>query len=68
MKEGSELGKKVRTLRTAKGWPQAHLAMLCSVDERTVRRIENGEVTPSLETVQALAQALEVDWESRAPC
>jgi len=61
MKEGNELGKRVRMLRMAKGWPQAHLATVCDVDERTIRRIENGEVTPALETLQALAQALDVE-------
>jgi transcriptional regulator with XRE-family HTH domain len=56
-----ELEKKVRELRTARGWPQAQLAAVCGVDERTIRRIESGAVTPSLETLQALAQALETD-------
>lgn len=54
------LGQKVRGLRQAKGWTQAHLAQVSGLDERTVRRIESGTV-PSLESLQALAQALEVD-------
>lgn len=54
------LGQKVRGLREAKGWTQAHLAQVSGLDERTVRRIESGTV-PSLESLQALAQALEVD-------
>lgn len=54
------LGQKVRGLREAKGWTQAHLAQVSGLDERTIRRIESGAV-PSLESLQALAQALEVD-------
>lgn len=54
------LGQKVRGLREAKGWTQAHLAQVSDLDERTIRRIESGAV-PSLESLQALAQALGID-------
>jgi len=60
MADRKRLGERIKALRCAKGWSQAHLAQVCDVDARTIRRIERGRNTPSLETFQALASALDV--------
>jgi putative transcriptional regulator len=61
MADGNCLGTRIRELRSAKGWSQAHLARICGVDSRTIRRIECGANVPSLETFQALAGAFDME-------
>lgn len=56
----SALANKIETLRKERGWTKARLAEQSGVSERTVRRIETGE-TPSLDTLQALAAAFNID-------
>ena len=56
-----ELGKKLNELRNLKGITQKELSDLCSVDIRTIQRIEAGEVEPRMSTVKILAAALEND-------
>jgi len=56
----SRLGKRVRELREGRGWTQSHLAEVTGLDERTIRRVERGS-TPALDTLQALAQAFDVE-------
>lgn len=56
----SALAAKIEALRIERGWTKDHLARTSGVSERTVRRIEKGE-TPSLDTLQALAAAFNID-------
>jgi transcriptional regulator with XRE-family HTH domain len=56
-----ELGKKLNEIRNQKGITQKELSDLCSVDIRTIQRIEAGEVEPRMSTVKILAAALEND-------
>lgn len=53
----------VRILREARGWTQQHLADAAELSLRTVQRVESGEVTPSKETLSALAGALDTELE-----
>jgi putative transcriptional regulator len=46
--------------RNTKGLSQAKLAELAGIDRKTVNRIENGHYSPTLETLIALGNALEV--------
>jgi transcriptional regulator with XRE-family HTH domain len=52
-------GKRVRALREAKAWSQAHLAQASCVNIRTIQRLEAGE-SAAPETLLAIASALEV--------
>jgi DNA-binding XRE family transcriptional regulator len=54
------MGNKLRKLREARCWSQAHLADAARVNVRTVQRIESGEPC-SFETILSLAGALGVD-------
>lgn len=54
-------GKRIKSLRIAKGWTQQELSDRSGVSLRTVQRIENGEVKPSLYSLRILAQALDED-------
>ena len=54
-------GKRLRELRTDKGYNQLYLATLASVSEDFISLVERGINTPSFETIEALAEALETD-------
>ena len=61
-----ELGKKIVELRTAKGLTQEELVELCNISDRTIQRIENGEVTPRSFTVKTILAALGHDLDKIA--
>lgn len=50
----------LKALRRNRGWSQEHLAALSGLNVRTIQRVESGK-RASLETLMALASALEVD-------
>jgi transcriptional regulator with XRE-family HTH domain len=54
-------GKRLRELRTDKGYNQLYLATLASVSEDFISLVERGISQPSFETIEALAEALETD-------
>jgi transcriptional regulator with XRE-family HTH domain len=58
------LGKKILEWRTAKGLTQEELVEKCSINVRTIQRIEAGEVTPRTYTLKAILEALQVDLEA----
>lgn len=51
--------KKIKTLRTQKGWTQQHLADACAISLRTVQRVERYG-NASQETVLSLAAVFEI--------
>ncbi len=53
-------GKQIKALRAERGLTQAQLADLSGISEEWVRRIERGEGSPSLDTIEMLAQSLGV--------
>jgi transcriptional regulator with XRE-family HTH domain len=63
-----DLAKKIKELRTRKGFSQDELAETAQINLRTVQRIESGETEPRGDTLQRLAAALNVtsdeliDW------
>lgn len=56
-------GQQIKQLRLQKGFTQEELAEKTYISARTIQRIENNEVEPRAYTIQALAVALEVDFE-----
>ncbi|SDY90004.1 MULTISPECIES: helix-turn-helix domain-containing protein [Rhodonellum] len=56
-----ELGRKILELRKSKGLTQENLVELCSINVRTIQRIESGEVTPRSYTIKAILDALDFD-------
>src|SRR6185503_7180561 len=54
-------GKRLRELRTDKGYNQLYLATLASVSEDFTSLVERGINTLSFETIESLAEALETD-------
>ncbi|WP_316818030.1 helix-turn-helix domain-containing protein [Pedobacter nyackensis] len=56
-------GQLIKDLRFKKGITQEELAAKTDISVRTIQRIENGEVDPRTYTLQAIAAALEVEYE-----
>lgn len=54
------LGNTITYYRKKRGFTQAKLAELADTGNRYISRIENGENTPKLPVLQAIADALEV--------
>lgn len=54
------LGERVRELRKEHGWSQAALGQRIGTDSHRISRYENGHITPSVDALVKLADALEV--------
>ena len=54
------LGERVRELRKERGWSQGELAQRIGTDAGRISRYEGGRITPSLEALVKLADALGV--------
>lgn len=57
-----KIGQLIKEKRLQKGMTQEELALKSDITVRTIQRIENGEVDPRSYTLQAIASALEVDY------
>lgn len=53
--------RKVKEFRKLRGLTQAGLADAAEVDRKTISRIENSAYSPSLTSLFAIAEALDVD-------
>jgi HTH-type transcriptional regulator/antitoxin HipB len=56
-----ELGEQIRRLREARGVSQAELGRRIGSTQPAIARLEAGRVTPTLETLDRVAAALEVE-------
>lgn len=54
-------GRRLKELRTEKGFNQLYLGTLAGVSEDFISQVERGINTPSFETIEALASALGID-------
>lgn len=53
-------GTNLKRIRQEKGYSQRGLAANCSIDSAEISRMENGLVNITLQTLEQLAEALEV--------
>lgn len=53
-------GAKIKEIRKQKGLTQKQLGDLCGMADSAIRRYENGNANPKIETLQKIARALEV--------
>lgn len=58
--KNTDLAKKIKELRTKKGYSQEQLANLTDLSLRTIQRIENGETEPRGDTLTRLANVFEI--------
>lgn len=54
------LGKKIQQIRKSRGFTQEKLAEIIEMDSGYICKMETGRHTPSLETLEKLANALKV--------
>lgn len=53
-------GKRVRKLRTERGWSQEQFAHLCGLDRSYIGQVERGERNISLDNICRITSALRV--------
>lgn len=53
-----QFGRHVRSLRGARGFTQESLAERCGLSTDTIRRLEHGSLSPSLDTLGKLTKGL----------
>lgn len=53
-------GTKIKEIRKQKGLTQKQLGDLCGMADSAIRRYENGNANPKIETLKKIAAALEV--------
>ena len=54
-----EIGRRIAHLRTACGFTQRQLAAKCNLEQSHIARIERGKFSVGLDTLTAIAEALE---------
>ena len=57
-----DLGDKIKAARAQKGLTQKELAEKTGLTERTIQRIENHEVEPSVYSLNKISEILEFDF------
>jgi len=57
------LGERMKELRKEAGWSQGDLAEKVGTDARQISRYENGRITPSLDVLVRVAEALNVSLD-----
>jgi transcriptional regulator with XRE-family HTH domain len=57
---GRSFGRHVRSLRRARGMTQEVLAERCGLSADTIRRLEHGSFSPSLDTLRKLCGGLDL--------
>lgn len=54
----SQLGKRIRKLRSERGWSQEEFADICALNRSYMGRIERGELNLTLDSLQKVAKGL----------
>lgn len=54
------IGEKIKFLRQKKGLTQKQLGDLCGMADSAIRRYESGRANPKIETLQKIADALDI--------
>ena len=62
MNENERLGAKIKNIRKNKGLTQELLAEKSDLSTRQIVKIENGQATPTIQTLQSIAKALDVSF------
>jgi transcriptional regulator with XRE-family HTH domain len=60
--EGSNLGRLIAILRTARGWSQSALARASGVKRGSISEYESGAKTPDASTLERLLAAMGFEW------
>ena len=60
-------GSRIKEIRKQKGLTQKQLGEKCGMYESQIRKYENGNANPKVETLKKIASALEVSLDSLLP-
>ena len=60
----AKISKKIKLERNKRDLSQLELANKAGVDKNTIWKIETGQVSPTLETLEKIAMALDMDFAS----
>ncbi len=56
--------KKIKLERTKKGFSQEELAHTAGLNRNTISKIETEQVSPTIQTLEKIAKALEIDFST----
>jgi transcriptional regulator with XRE-family HTH domain len=56
----SKLGKRIRALRTERGWSQVEMADLLGINRGYLSELETGKRDPSLSILKTIAEGLSI--------
>jgi transcriptional regulator with XRE-family HTH domain len=59
-----EIGKKIKSLRVESGFTQQDMAAKLNVSDNTYRNIENDKISPSINTLEMIADILKKPFTS----
>ena len=57
-----KISKKIKLERNKRDLSQQELALRAGIDKNTVWKIETGQVSPTINTLEKIAKALEIDF------
>ena len=58
-----QLGKRIKYLRTQKGWSQEELALESNINKNYISDLENGRRNPSLDILERISIAFNISLE-----
>ena len=61
---GDKISKKIKLERNKRNLSQLDLATLAGVDKNTIWKIETGQVSPTVITLEKIAKAFEMEFTS----
>ena len=59
-----KISKKIKLERNKRNMSQQELAFLAGLDKNTIWKIETGQVSPTINTLEKIANALNMDFMS----
>ena len=66
--DGVMIGKRIKSVRKARGLTQEQLAERCSCTSTHISNIENGKIGISIELLYTLSRVLDQKMDYRASC
>ena len=61
---GNKISKKIKLERNKRNLSQHTLSLMAGVDKNTIWKIETGRVSPTIITLEKIAKAFDMDFDS----
>ena len=59
---GNKISKKIKLERNKRNLSQQDLALMAGIDKNTIWKIETGQVSPTINTLEKISKAFELDF------